>query len=181
MRICIFGASSRELAQGYYTAAEKLGRRIAEGGHTLVFGGGDGGLMGACARGVTARGGEIVGVAPRFFDEPGVLYPACTRLEFTDTMRERKARMEAESDAVIVLPGGVGTFEEFFEILTLKQIGRLHKPIAMLNTLGYYDGLVAMLRPATAEGFMTRGCLALFAFVDTPEAALAHVTRGLSS
>ena len=181
MRICIFGASSRELAQKYYTEAEELGRLIASEGHTLVFGGGDGGLMGACARGVTACGGECIGIAPRYFDEPGILYSGCTRLEFTDTMRERKARMEAESDAVIVLPGGVGTFEEFFEILTLKQIGRLHKPIAVLNTHGYYEGLLAMLRHATAEGFMTRGCLELFALVDTPEAALAHVTRGVSS
>ena len=130
MKICIYGASGDELAQEYFDAAQSLGRLIAEGGHSLVFGGGSRGLMGACARGALSRGGEIVGVAPRFFDEPGILFPGCSRFVFTETMRERKAVMEDLADAFVVLPGGIGTFEEFLETLTLKQLGRHDKPIA---------------------------------------------------
>ena len=115
MKICIYGASGDELAQEYFDAAQSLGRLIAEGGHSLVFGGGSRGLMGACARGALSRGGEIVGVAPRFFDEPGILFPGCSRFVFTETMRERKAVMEDLADAFVVLPGGIGTFEEFWK------------------------------------------------------------------
>lgn len=176
MRICVFGASGSELAQAYFDAAEALGRAIGRGGHTLVFGAGNTGLMGACARGAAAEGAEILGVAPRFFDEPGVLYPGCTRLILTETMRERKAIMEDEGDAFLVMPGGIGTLEEFFEVLTLKQLGRHDKPIALLNTCGCYDALRALLEQAARERFMGESCLALCVFCPDPEAALAAVT-----
>ena len=93
-------------------------------------------------------GGEIVGVAPRFFDEPGILFQGCTQMHFTDTMRQRKELMEQLSDGFIMAPGGIGTFEEFFEILTLRQLGRHQKPIAILNVRGYYDPLLALLENA---------------------------------
>ena len=175
MKICIYGASSDKLAQEYFNAAEALGRHMAQGGHTLVFGGGQGGLMGAVARGVHAGGGDIIGVAPRFFDEPGILYPHCTRFIYTETMRERKAIMEEESDAFIVLPGGIGTYEEFFEMLTLKQLGRHGKPMAMLNTRGYYAPMNAMLQNTVDEGFMSANCLDLFKVCNTPEEVLDYV------
>lgn len=175
MKICIYGASSDKLAQEYFTEAETLGTLIAQGGHTLVFGGGQGGLMGAAARGVHAGGGGIIGVAPRFFDEPGILYPHCTRFIYTETMRERKAIMEEESDAFIVLPGGIGTYEEFFEMLTLKQLGRHGKPMAMLNTRGYYGPMNAMLQNTVDEGFMSANCLDLFKVCNTPQGALDYV------
>ncbi|MBP3654187.1 MAG: TIGR00730 family Rossman fold protein [Oscillospiraceae bacterium] len=175
MKICIYGASSDKLAQEYFTEAETLGTLIAQGGHTLVFGGGQGGLMGAAARGVHAGGGGIIGVAPRFFDEPGILYPHCTRFIYTETMRERKAIMEEESDAFIVLPGGIGTYEEFFEMLTLKQLGRHGKPMAMLNTRGYYGPMNAMLQNTVDEGFMSANCLDLFKVCNTPQEALDYV------
>ena len=124
MRICIFGASGRELDERYYTEAEALGELIGRNGDSIVFGGGAEGLMGACARGVHSAGGGIIGIAPRFFDEPGILYDKCSRMIFTETMRERKQAMQDNSDACIVLPGGIGTLEEFFELLTLKQLGR---------------------------------------------------------
>ena len=89
MKICIYGASSNRLEPRYYEDARRFGTLLAEGGHSLIFGGGAGGLMGACAEG--ASGAEIIGVAPRFFDEPGILYPGCTRMIYTETMRERKA------------------------------------------------------------------------------------------
>ncbi len=175
MRICVYGASSSELDGRYFDAARELGRLLAEGGHCLVFGGGDGGLMGACARGAAERGGEILGIAPRFFDEPGVLFPRCSRFLWTGTMAERKAAMHRESDAFIALPGGIGTFEEFFETLTLKQLGRHGKPMALLNTLDYYVALMRLLEQAAEGGFLSRSCFELFALCASPEDALRHV------
>ncbi len=173
MKICVFGASGKELDQEYFDAAEELGRLLGEGGHTLVFGAGDSGLMGSCARGAAAAGAEIIGIAPRFFDEPGVLYPHCSHLVLTETMRERKALMEDEGEAFIVLPGGIGTLEEFFEVLTLRQLGRLDKPIVLLNTRGYFDLLRALLEKGAAEGFLGESCLALCVLCPDPASALA--------
>lgn len=175
MNICIYGASSNKLAREYYDTAEQLGALMAKAGHTLVFGGGQGGLMGAAARGAHAHGGDIIGVSPHFFDKPGILYPHCTRFIYTDTMRERKAIMEDESDAFIVLPGGIGTYEEFFEMLTLKQLGRHSKPMAVLNTRGYYDPMAAMLENTVEEGFMSASCMDLFGVCSTPEEVLDYV------
>jgi uncharacterized protein (TIGR00730 family) len=175
MRICVYGASASELDGRFFEEARELGRLLADGGHRLVFGGGAGGLMGACAEGAAERGGEILGIAPRFFDEPGVLFPRCTRFLWTETMAQRKAAMAAESDAFIALPGGIGTFEEFFETLTLKQLGRHGKPMALLNTLGYYAPLMGLLEQAADGGFLSRRCFDLFALCAAPEEALDHV------
>ena len=175
MRICVYGASGNQLDQAYFDAAFRLGQLLAAGGHTLIFGGGAKGLMGACARGAAEKGGEILGVAPRFFDEPGILFPRCSRFLFTETMAERKSAMAEESEAFIALPGGIGTFEEFFETLTLKQLGRHRKPMALLNTLDYYAPLMAMLDKAVEGGFLSRRCLALFALCGSPAEALRAV------
>lgn len=172
MKICIYGASSRTLDEIYYTEAEKLGVLMAQRGHSLVFGGGAQGLMGAVARGAHSEGGEILGIAPRFFDEPGILYEHCTEMIFTETMRERKQLMEDKSEACIVLPGGIGTYEEFFEILTLKQLGRSSHAIVMLNTNGYFAPMQALLKHTAQERFMSENCLDIFSVADTPEAAL---------
>jgi len=175
MKICIYGASGNRLEAKYFEDAELLGSLMAKNGHGLVFGGGAGGLMGACARGAAKHGGEIIGIAPRFFDVDDILFKDCSRFIYTDTMRERKQAMEDESDAFIILPGGIGTFEEFFEMLTLKQLGRHSKPMVMLNTLGYYNDMYHMLENAAEKGFMSKNCLKLFGFVSSPEAALSHV------
>lgn len=174
MNICVYGASGDELNKAYFEDAAELGQLIAKGGHRLIFGGGSGGLMGACARGAAAHGGEITGIAPHFFDEPGILFEGCTDFIFTDTMAERKGHMENMADAFIVLPGGIGTFEEFFEALTLKQLGRHAKPMAMLNTLHYYDALYSLLENAADGGFMSRTCLKLFKICDSPAQSLEH-------
>lgn len=175
MKICVFGASSRELAQGYYDAAFELGAELARRGHELVFGGGTSGLMGAAARGVTSVGGRLTGVAPRFFDEPGILYEGCTEMIFTETMSERKKTMEDMSDAFVTLPGGIGTFEEFFESLTLKQLGRHAKAMAVLNTLGYYDAMEAMLVKAVDEKFFPEDGHALYAIFTDAAALLDYI------
>ena len=176
MNICVFGASSDRIDSSYLEAAEKLGTLIARCGHRLVFGGGREGLMGACARGVLCEGGKALGIAPRFFDEPGVLMkePACEIL-FTDTMSERKCLMEEKADAFIALPGGIGTYEEFFEVLTLKQLGRHSKPMAMLNTLGYYNIFNELLRQTAKQGFMRDDVLSLYAMCKDPEAVMDHI------
>ena len=102
-------------------------------------------MMGAVARGMTEVGGEILGVAPGFFNVDGILYEKCTEFIYTETMRQRKQIMEDRADAFVMTAGGIGTFEEFFEILTLKQLGRHNKPIAILNTNGYYDAMEQIL------------------------------------
>ena len=113
MKICVFGASSRDLEQGYFDEAFALGAELARRGHTIVFGGGASGLMGATARGAKSQGGRLIGIAPKFFDEPGILDKDCDEMIFTETMSERKKAMEDMSEAFITLPGGIGTFEEF--------------------------------------------------------------------
>lgn len=170
MKICVFGASSRDLEQGYFEEAFALGAELARRGHTIVFGGGASGLMGATARGAKSRGGRLIGIAPKFFDEPGILDKDCDEMIFTETMSERKKAMEDMSEAFITLPGGIGTFEEFFEALTLKQLGRHAKAMAVLNTLGYYDALEAMVQRAVDERFLTADGKDLYAmFTDVGE------------
>ena len=175
MRICIFGASGRELDERYYAEAETLGELIGRSGDSIVFGGGAEGLMGACAHGVHRTGGGIVGIAPRFFDEPGILYDKCSRMIFTETMRERKQLMQENSDACIVLPGGIGTLEEFFEILTLKQLGRDDRAIVLLNTLGAHDAMIKMLGELARRRFMSESCLELYSVADTPQQAMEQL------
>ena len=172
MRICVYGASGNRLDPAYFDAARQFGRLLAEGGHTLIFGGGAGGLMGACAEGAAERGGEIIGIAPRFFDEPGILFKRCSRFIYTETMAQRKTAMAEECEAFLALPGGIGTFEEFFETLTLKQLGRHAKPMALLNTLDYYAPLMVLLKRAAEGGFLSRGCFDLFTLCESPEQAL---------
>lgn len=181
MNICMYGASSTDLDKIYYDAAEHLGRRIAARGHGLVFGGGAQGLMGATARGLAAGGGLIKGIAPRFFDKPGILYKECSEFIFTDTMRERKELMEKLSDAFIMAPGGIGTYEEFFEVLTLKQLGQLNKPIAVFNVNGYYELLLRLLEDTVSKGFMKASCLDIFGIFDDADEMLDYMEKELVS
>lgn len=177
MQICVYGASSNTIRADYIASVEALGRELARRGHGLVFGGGAQGLMGAVVRGVTECGGRSLGVAPAFFQVDGVLFDRCTEFIHTETMRERKQIMEDRSDAFVMTPGGIGTFEEFFEILTLKQLGRHNKPIAILNLDGYYDDLLRMLDTAIEGGFMRPACRALYGVFSEPTALLDYLER----
>jgi uncharacterized protein (TIGR00730 family) len=168
MQICVYGAASDDIAPIYVTKTEELGAALAARHHGLVFGGGAHGLMGAVARGVSSVGGTIIGVAPHFFHSPGILYEQCTQMLRTETMRERKEQMEQLADAFIMTPGGIGTFEEFFEILTLRQLGRHSKPIGIFNVNGYFDPLLALLEHAAAQGFLHKDCLQLYIVSDDP-------------
>ena len=161
MNIFIYGASSAELEQIYYEKTEELGKMMAKRGHGLVFGGGATGMMGAAARGVDS--------------EDGYIYENCSEFIFTETMRERKKLLEERSDATIVTPGGIGTYEEFFEILTLKSLHRLDRPIVLYNINGYYDGMKALLQHTADEKFMDASNMELCAFMDDPEQILAYI------
>lgn len=172
MRVCVYGASSSQIDESYLTAGEELGRAIARKGWGMVFGGGALGLMGAAARGMTAGGGTIIGVVPTFLNVDGILYEQCKEMIYTSTMRERKQRMEELSDAFIITPGGIGTLDEFFEILTLRQLGRHGKPIGILNTNGYYDSMLAMLRHCAEESFLRSSVVEELAVSDVPEELL---------
>lgn len=175
MNICIYGASSSFISDEYIKRVEELGEYLARAGHGLVFGGGVNGLMGAAARGFYRGGGEITGVAPRFFDADGALYDKCTRFIYTDTMRERKQILEDESDAFIVTPGGVGTFDEFFEILTLRQLGRHAKPIVIFNVNGYFDELLKLMQKALDEKMLAEKSLLLYKVTDDPREVKSYL------
>ena len=164
MRICVYGASSNKISSVYTDAAEKLGEEMAKRNHALVFGAGNAGCMGASARGAKKHGGEIIGIAPTFFEVDGVLFEHCTQFIPTQTMRERKKLLEDYADAFVMTPGGIGTYDEFFEIITLKQLERHTKAIAILNVNGYYDDLEHLLTKAVDENFMTNETKELVAF-----------------
>lgn len=154
MYICVYGASSTSIDRKFIEASEELGRRIARRGHGVVFGAGARGVMGAVARGTSEYNGEIIGVVPHFFNRDEIIYQSCSELIRTDTMRERKQIMEDRSDAFIVMPGGIGTLEEFFEILTLKQLNRHNKAIVVFNIDGFYDHMERMIDGIVEKSFM---------------------------
>ena len=177
MRICVFGAASPTIDGEYIQQVEKLGEEMGRRGHSLVFGGGENGLMGAVARGVHKGGGRVLGVIPKFFKEESVeaVYALSDELIMPDTMRERKQIMEDNADAFIIVPGGIGTFEEFFEILTLKQLCRHNKPIAIYNIKGYYNEIFHAIEQATAKNFIRGGCMDLFRIGDDVDTLLSYI------
>ena len=181
MNVCVFGASSTQIDDKYIQATERLGEALAASGHNLVYGAGGSGLMGAVARGMTRGGGYITGVVPSFLKVDGILYEQCDEMVYTDTMRQRKQIMDERSDAFIVTPGGIGTYEEFFEIYTLKQLGRHQKPIVIFNVDGYFDCLLEMLAFTVKEQFMKPLCLELYTVATTVEEALRQLQHPISA
>lgn len=175
MKICIYGASSNTIDKSFINAGEQLGKTIAQNGHTVIFGGGASGLMGAVARGAYGENGEIIGISPSFFNVDGVLFNDCTEMIYTETMRERKQLLEQMSDAFIVTPGGIGTFDEFFEIYTLRQLGVHKKPIAIYNTNGYYDSMISMLNNAIEKSFMPSNNLELLFISGNPQEIIKYI------
>jgi uncharacterized protein (TIGR00730 family) len=149
-----------------------MGAAIARAGLELVYGAGSTGLMGAVAAGVLAAGGAVTGVIPGYFNTPQLAQSGLTRLEVVETIHQRKARMAELADAFIALPGGYGTFEELFEILTWGQIGLHTKPVGLLNVRGYFDPLLTLVEHALAEGFIYAEHRALFSYAEEPEALL---------
>ena len=153
-RVCVFCGSNPGVREDYRNSAQALARALAGRGLGLVYGGGNVGLMGMLADSMLQAGGEVIGVIPRSLVAKEVAHRGVTELRIVDTMHERKALMNDLSDAFIALPGGFGTLDEFFEILTWSQLGIHGKPSGLLNVAGYYDRLLAMLDHAVAEGFL---------------------------
>lgn len=156
MRVCVYGAASTQIPEIYIQAAYEVCSKLAKNGHTLVFGAGDGGMMGAAARGFHDAGAHVMGVAPTFFKETVIekLYDSSDVIVYTDSMGMRKSVMEANADAFIVMPGGIGTYDEFFQILTLKQLKVLNTPIALYNVDRFYDPFTAVFQRAFDEKFL---------------------------
>ena len=175
MKLCIYGASSNAIDKTFLDAGELLGQVIADGNHSVVFGGGAAGLMGAVARGAHNKNGEIIGICPSFFNVDGALFTECSEMIYTETMRERKQLLEEMSDAFIITPGGIGTFDEFFEIYTLRQLGVHKKPIAIFNTNGYYNSLIDMLNNAIDKSFMPNTNMDLLFVSDNPQEIIKHI------
>lgn len=153
-------------------AAVRLGELLAEQHIRLVYGDGSIGLMAAVSRGALSRGGEVVGIIPQFMVEQGWNNPASTRTIVTQTMHERKAKICEMADAMVALPGGIGTFEELLECLTWKQLGIHSKPVVILNTDGYYDRLLACLDYMVEEQMMRPIHREMFTVVSRPEEVL---------
>src|SRR5437660_9144198 len=144
-RICVYCASSEQVAEQYLDAAHELGRILAGAGVTVVYGGGRLGLMGRLAEGSLAAEGKIIGVIPRFMQQLEWGHSGLTELHLVEDMRERKHRMLLDSDAVIALPGGCGTLEELLEAITLKRLGLYFNPIIIFNVAGFFDPLILIL------------------------------------
>ena len=160
--LCVYCGSSRHLADRYYASAEAVGRSMVANGWGLVYGGGNVGMMGSVARSVKAAGGHVVGVIPEFMKQRELAYDQADELVTVVSMRQRKQVMEERAEAFLALPGGIGTLEELSEIMTLRYINRLDKPVVVFNDGGYYDDLLRFFERMTSERFKSPGMKDLY-------------------
>jgi uncharacterized protein (TIGR00730 family) len=165
-RVCVFCASSRQIDKLYLEAAYRLGALLARESITVVYGGGAVGLMGELANGALAKGGTVIGVIPEFMYKLEWGHEGITELKIVKDMHERKKLVMQDSDAIIALPGGCGTFEELFEALTMKRLGFYLNPIVLVNLNGFYDPLIEQLRSCVDEKFMDERHLEMWSVVD---------------
>lgn len=173
--IVVYGASSADAEKAFVDAAYQLGGLIAKSGKRLVSGAGSTGLMAAVENGALDAGGVSIGIIPQFMVDNGWLHEGLTEVIITPSMHERKNRMAQMADAVVALPGGTGTFEELFEIITWKMLGLFVKPVIILNTDHYYDPLLEMLDRTADRHFMNPVFRKLWAVADTPDEAMTLV------
>jgi hypothetical protein len=189
--VLVFCASSGSCDPAFHDAAAELGGAIARSGHTLVYGGGAVGSMGALADAALGEGGRVLGIIPRFMRELEWAHSGLTELRLVDDMQQRKREMLRVADAIVTLPGGSGTFEELFEAITSKRLGLFTKPIVIVNQSQFYDPLFKLLHSSVEERFMHDAHLDIWQAVDTiddvlpaiesaavwPEDALRFATR----
>ncbi len=173
--ICVFAGSSVGNRESYSKAAEKLAQAIIENGHRIVYGGGSNGLMGILGDVATEMGGHVTGIITEQLNAVEVGHKRLSELVIVKTMHDRKRIMAERSDSVICLPGGVGTWEEFFESLAWNQLGLQSKPIVLLNIEDYYSTLAEFIEHSVLEGFLPRSTASELIFVDSIPAAIEHI------
>lgn len=170
--VTVYASSSSALKSVYYDAARRLGEVLAGAGKSIMYGAGGHGLMGAVADGALSRNGEVYGVVPGFLQDLELTHQSLTGLRVVEDMHTRKQLMLKDSDAVVTLPGGSGTYEEMFEALTMKRLGQWLGPIILVNTNGFYDGLLEFMNHSIAERFMGSNHLKMWSVVEQPEDVL---------
>jgi uncharacterized protein (TIGR00730 family) len=173
--ICVYCSSSDRLDPKYYVAAERFGRQLVAHGWGLVYGGGNRGVMGVVGRAVKEGGGYVVGIIPEFMKSRELAFTGVDELVTVRTLRERKQLMEERADGFVTLPGGIGTLEEFLEIMVLRHLNRLHKPVILVNQDGFYDDLLRFFERMTREHFKSPGLHELFTAVGTVDEVWRHL------
>ena len=175
--LCVYCGSRPGNLDSYADAARAVGAWIGHQGGQLVYGGGSGGLMGLMAQATAAAGGRVVGVIPQSLVDREFANHACDELHIVQTMHERKALMAERSGAFLALPGGIGTFEELFEVWTWRQLGYHDKPVGLLDTDGYYSGLMAFMQHAVKNGLMSEWQMGLIRTGTEPAGLLAALVQ----
>jgi len=176
--VCVFCGSRMGARPEYLKGARALGAELARRGITLVYGGTTVGLMGAMADEVLLGGGKVVGILPRVLSDREIAHQGLTELHLVDSMHTRKAMMAERAEAFIAMPGGIGTFEELFEVTTWAQLGIHHKPIGLLNVANYFAPLLAMMKRAVDEGFIAETSAQPFACDPSPASLLDTLQKG---
>ena len=175
--ICIFASSSNSIDEKYYVAATILGELIAKNGYNIIYGGSNRGLMGAVTKSAFDLGSHITGVMPERLYNMGIEEGNCSEFIVTKEMRERKAKMDELSQAIIALPGGFGTLEELSEMIVQKQLGYNSKPVVLLNTNGFYNKLIEFFQKTIKEDFAPKKCSDLYFCADSPYEAIEYVNQ----
>lgn len=174
-RVCVFASSCNYLDKIYYEQAELLGNLLAKSGFEMVYGGSSLGLMWACASKIKEAGGNIIGVMPEKLYNMGVSTDECVTLTVTKGMRERKAKMDELSDAVVALPGGFGTLEELSEMIVQKQLGYNNKPIVLININRFYNKLTEFFEQIIMDNFAGKSSKELYYIANTPKDAIEYL------
>ena len=177
MNISVFCGATLPHNQEYTNAAKQLGQLIAQGGHTLLYGGSNLGLMGTVSSAVLEGGGHVVGVIPSFFTEEIILSQPVTELVRVASMAERKEYLIAHSDALIALPGGIGTLDETFEVMVANQLGLCHKPMGLLDTNHFFGHLIEMLEQMERDGFYNLSAAKYLIVDPQPERLLQRLSE----
>ena len=175
--VCVYCGSRNGTQPEYAEVARQVGTWIGQHNGQLVYGGGNNGLMGLVAQATADAGGRVVGIIPKALQTKENTRTACTELHVVDTMHERKHMMAERADVFLALPGGIGTFEEFFEVWTWRQLGYHDKPIGLLNTQGYYDGLLLFAQNSVQQGFLNDWQMDLIRSGTEPTALLQELVQ----
>jgi uncharacterized protein (TIGR00730 family) len=175
--VCVYCGSRNGVSPVYAEVARTVGQWIGKHQGQLVYGGGNNGLMGLVAQATAEAGGRVVGIIPKALQSQENTRTACDEVHVVDTMHERKRMMAERADVFLALPGGIGTFEEFFEVWTWRQLGYHDKPVGLLNTEGYYDGLLSFAQHSVTQGFLSDWQLDLIKCHDQPETLLQELVQ----